>query len=252
MSTPWNLTAPEWSDLLLNEVTVESLASTLRIQRFLPWTDVILNCTHPRDKVLDLGSGRGEHGAILALNGRRTTLLDWSRENLQFSAALFETLGITAQLCRADMVEPLPFLDNSFDVTFSCGVFEYFTRGELARIFHEAFRVSKKRVIIMVPNALSIAYRVGKWYMQRNKTWHWGGEVPYHTLRPYLLRLPTLSVSEFTVAAKHSLDFLTMPFGKTLKRLLTATLRLSDHPGRSLFRQGYLLVTIAEKAGPLE
>ncbi len=252
MSTPWNLTAADWSNVLLNEVKLETLASTLLKQRFLPWTDVLLKFTQPSGKVLDLGSGRGDHSAILALNGRRMTLLDWSEENIQFSAALFERMGAAAQFSRADMTKPLPFRSNSFDVVFSCGVFEYFTRDEIARILQEAFRVSRKRVIIMVPNALSIAYRVGKWYMEKAGTWHWGGEVPSYTLRHYFRNIPTVRVTEFSVAAKHSLSFLTMPFGDALSHLLTSTFRLSDHPNPSLFRQGYLLVTIAEKAGDSE
>ncbi len=249
MATPWNLTAADWSNVLLNEVNLETLASTLLAHRFLPWTDILLRFTEDSRHVLDLGSGRGDHCAILALNGRETTLLDWSADNIHFSSALFERMGITAQFCRADMMKPLPFKANSFDVVFSCGVFEYFKRDEIARILQEAFRVSRKRVIIMVPNALSIAYRVGKWYMERKGTWHWGGEIPSYTLRHYLRQLPTDRVSEFSVAAKHSLSFLRMPFGDTLSRLLTSALRLTDHPNPSLFRQGYLLVTIAEKAG---
>lgn len=251
MATPWNLTATQWSDVLLKGTQPDRVASVLARDRYLPWTDILLNLTDDASRILDLGSGRGELSAILALRGKRTTLLDWSDENLRFSSTLFQGMGLPAGFCRADMMKPLPFKTNAFDVVFSCGVFEYFTPGQIRYVLHEAFRVSRKRVIIMVPNALSIAYRIGKWYMERTGAWHWGGEIPSYTLRPYFRHTPARRVSEFSVAAKHSLSFLTMPFGGRVRDLLTSRLGLSDHSNPSWLRQGYLLITVGEKSGAL-
>src|SRR3989304_8403722 len=103
MANPWNLAPGEWSDVLLNGAKPEILASHLSQGRFLPWTEVLLKFSSDAKTVLDLGSGRGDHSAVLALNGRETTLLDWSKDNLDFSRRLFGTLGVTGQFCQADM-----------------------------------------------------------------------------------------------------------------------------------------------------
>ncbi len=243
----WNLPATEWSSVLLSGAGPETIAEDLARGKVLPWTNTVLRLTGYSQTVLDLGSGRGEHAAVLALNGRRPTLLDWSKENLDFSEQVFDALGVYGHFCQADMTNSLPFESNSFDVVFSCGVLEFFADETVEAILEEALRVSKKRIILMVPNALCIPYLVGKWYMQRARVWRWGGEHPFFTLRPYLRRFANLRVSEFSVAAKHSLNFLAMPMGALISRVFVRLLRLRDHSSPALFRQGYLLVTVVDK-----
>jgi len=247
MAVPWNLSTEQWSDVLLRGATPEHLASTLERGSSLPWTDVVLKYTDESEKILDLGSGRGELSAALALNNRRATLLDWSEDNISFSSSLFRGLGISGDFCRADMTKPLPFKDGSFDAVFSCGVFEYFREQEISAILKEAFRIARRRVIILVPNAASVAYRIGKWYMEKTGAWPWGGEVPSYTLKPYFRRLGCMEVVEFSVGAKHSLAFLKMPAGAIIRALCTRVLRVRDHSRPALLRQGYLLITIGEK-----
>ncbi len=243
----WNLPSTEWSNVLLSGVRPEATADGLTKGKVLPWTNAVLKLTNDAQTVLDLGSGRGEHSAALALNGRRPTLLDWSKENLDFSEQVFDALGIHGHFCQADMTDGLPFESNSFDVVFSCGVLEFFADETVEAVLEEALRVSKKRIILMVPNALCIPYRVGKWYMQKARVWPWGGEHPFVTLRPYLRRFASLRVSEFSVAAKHSLNFLAMPMGPLMREVFIRLLRLRDHSSPALFRQGYLLVTVVDK-----
>ena len=145
------------------------------------------------------------------------------------------------------MTKHLPFKDNTFDSVFSCGVFEYFTDEQIKSILREAFRISKKRVIIMVPNALSIPYRMGMWYMRMTKNWPWGGERPFVTLKSHFKAVGATRISEFSVGTKHSLNFLTMRGGETLRKWTARLLNLHDHSNPALFRQGYLLVSVAEK-----
>jgi SAM-dependent methyltransferase len=198
----------------------------------------------------DLGCGRGEHSAVLARAGRHTLLVDWSHENLTFSRSMYGALHLDGRFCRADITRPLPLGTDSVDTVFSCGVFEYFNAGQIDAITAEAFRVARKRVIIMVPNARAIAYRLGKWYMERTGTWEWGGEVPSHTLKPHFKRAGASAIREFSVGGQHSVDFLEpLPGGHRVAGLLTRTLGLTRHPRPSRLRQGYLLVTIGEKAG---
>ena len=179
--------------------------------------------------MLDLGSGRGDHSAMLARAGRRPTLMDWSPQNIEFSRQMFAACGVEGRFCVGDITRPLPFDSGSFDAVFSCGVLEYFDREQVAAIIGEAFRVARKRVIVLVPNAFSVAYRVGKWYMERSGTWTWGGEVPSYSLKSTFEGAGAVRTTELTVAARHSLDFLVMPLGSQIKRACIKLLRMGHH-----------------------
>ena len=141
--------------------------------------------------------------------------MDWSPQNIEFSRQMFAACGVEGRFCVGDITRPLPFDSGSFDAVFSCGVLEYFDREQVAAIIGEAFRVARKRVIVLVPNAFSVAYRVGKWYMERSGTWTWGGEVPSYSLKSTFEGAGAVRTTELTVAARHSLDFLVMPLGST-------------------------------------
>ena len=244
-----NLTPEEWSKVLTESSgEVEKVAIRLTHGELLPWMEVLAHYTQDSLEVLDLGCGHGENAAVLALKGKWMTLLDWSEGNLDFCRRLFKALGKEAKYQQADMTKPLPFADQSFDTVFSCGVFEYFSDEQIKNILKEAFRISRKRVIIMVPNAWSVLYRFGMWYMIATKNWQWGGEKPFTSLRPHFQSVAgDLKLTEFSVGSKHSLHFLTMPGGRTLQRVIRKLFSLSDHSQPSRLNQGYLLITIGEK-----
>jgi len=156
-------------------------------------------------------------------------------------------MRLIGKFCRGDTTKVGPFEDGAFDVVYSCGVFEYFTRKEKAAILREAFRIARRRVIIMVPNACSVAYRVGRWYMKKKGQWHWGGEVPSCTLKPVYRQVGCSKISEFSLATRHSFDFLKIPQGDRIKNLLLRILRPKECSRPAFLRQGYLLVTIGDK-----
>lgn len=245
MVEPANLTPAEWAKVLDTSADVVKVADRLKQGKYLPWNQVLQERTADAVRTLDLGSGRGENSAMLALRGKETTLFDWSQDNLEFSKKLYAALGKEGRFISGDMTKPLPFADDEFDVVFSCGVFEYFTDEQITDILKEASRIARKRVIILVPNAYSLFYRLGMWYMQIMKKWPWGGERVFTSLRPQFISAGVARVEEFTVGAKHALNFLTMPGGATAQKALAKVLK--DHAKPAVFRQGYLLVSIGEK-----
>ena len=241
MAIGQNLTPDEWSKVLETEGQAQD--------RLFPWTPTLLDLTADCASTLDLGSGRGELAAAMARAGKKTTLLDWSEKNIQFSRDLFLGLELEGSFHRADMTQPLSFADGQFDAVHSCGVFEYFTDGEIVNILKEAFRVARKRVIILVPNAWSLPYRFGKWYLEQTKQWVWGGERPFSSLKPHFRAAGCGGIREFSVGTKHSLNFLTMRGGHALQSAAIVLFRLKDHPRPSFLNQGYLLITAGEKKG---
>lgn len=244
-----NLTPQQWASVLSTHGSPDRFAEALVARGpVVPWTELLIEHTKDCPTVLDLGSGRGDHSALLARAGRHPTLMDWSPQNIAFSRQMFAACGVEGRFCVGDITRPLPFASSSVDAVFSCGVLEYFDREQVGAIINEAFRVARKRVIVLVPNAASIAYRVGKWYMERSGTWTWGGEVPSYSLKSTFAQAGAVRTTELTVAARHSLDFLTMPLGPQVRRACIKLLRMGHHVEPAWCRQGYLLVTIGDKS----
>ncbi len=244
---PWNLKPEEWSKILGDETAPAQAAKGVLSGQHLPWVNNLIELAAGSESTLDLGSGRGENSAILACHGKKTTLLDWAQDNISFSRQLYSLIGKTGEFVQADMTKPLPFPDNSFDLVFSCGVFEYFKDDQISAILKEAFRVAKKRVVILIPNALSIPYRVGMGYLKLRKQWHWGGEKPFATLKPFFRKCAARNIQEFSVGTKHSLAFLSMRGGALAQNFLIKSLKLTDHSRPAKLRQGYLLITAGDK-----
>jgi SAM-dependent methyltransferase len=70
----------------------------------------------PREgRILDVGCGTGRHLLALSDNGRRVVGMDLSEHMLDISAAKLERAEVAARLVRADMRNPLPFRNGSFD-----------------------------------------------------------------------------------------------------------------------------------------
>lgn len=243
-----NLEPSAWSQILLDRTSPEEVAAAVKAGHVMPWTTVLLKACRGAYTVLDLGSGRGELAAALALDGKRVTMVDWSLENLRFSRQLFKVLGISGRFCQADMTQPLPFRSSSYDVVFSCGVLEFFSDRQIDLVLQESWRMCAHKLVVFVPNALSFAYRFGKWYQERMGTWHWNGEVPFRTLRSHFTKLSGAHVTEHSIAPRHALKFLSMPGGRQLGQLVQRVLPPAAESRPAFLRQGYLLVTTAERS----
>ncbi len=250
MTKPENLSPNEWSKVLQsdNREEVRRVAEGILTGYNMPWVQPVLNHTSDCRDILDMGAGRGELAATLALNGKNMSLLDWADNNVAFEKDLFQKLNVAGHFQQADMTKTLPYKDGQFDAVYSCGVFEYFTDEVIKSILKEAFRIARKRVIIMVPNAWSLAYRFGKWNLERKGQWVWGGEHPFTTLKPHFRAATKGKLVEFSVGTRHSLDFLTMRGGQKMQNVLKGIFKIKDHSKPSRLNQGYLLITIGEKA----
>ena len=92
--------------------------------------------------VLGLASGGAQQMPIFTALGARCTVLDYSRSQLASEAAVAEREGYSINLVRADMTQPLPFPDESFDLIFhpvsNCYV------EDVLPIWRECFRVLRR------------------------------------------------------------------------------------------------------------
>jgi SAM-dependent methyltransferase len=88
--------------------------------------------------VLELGCGTGNDAARLAREGYAVTATDGSVEAIESARAKF---GAAFELLVADMTEPLPFPDGSFDAVMSNVALHMFPDGVTRQVFAEVGRV---------------------------------------------------------------------------------------------------------------
>jgi ubiquinone/menaquinone biosynthesis C-methylase UbiE len=239
------LTGSQWSEKLISEANPESVIKRVQYNQLSEWAQAILLATSPGEKVLEVGCGTGEVTLLLVQAGRIAMGLDISIANLKFIKQCAEELGISAQTVLADATQPLPFADNEMDCTWSSGLLEHFGFAERQTMLREQARISRRKVIAMVPNAACLAYRAGKADQEKNGTWPYGIETPILSLRDEFNAAGLTSVSEHSVGVKHALSFL--PVGHPLRESLSNWMKSMPPNQLQSCHQGYLLVTIGSK-----
>ena len=90
-------------------------------------------------KVLGLASGGGQQMPLFAAAGAICTVLDYSQKQLGSERLVADREGYDITIVRADMTQPLPFADESFDLIFH-PVSNCYVR-EVKPIWRECYRV---------------------------------------------------------------------------------------------------------------
>jgi len=242
------LSGSDWDQVLFSPSSHRAVVNRVRYNQLSEWAQVILLETSPGEKVLEIGSGTGEISLHLAKAGRIVTALDISAESLEFVRSCAAELGIKIGTIQADATQPLPFMDDEFDCVWSSGLLEHFTADERRSMLREWKRITRGKVIAMVPNAACVAYRTGKKYQEERGIWSYGLEIPILSLREDFEAAGLHVVSEYSVGARHALIFL--PAKHPLRKALSEWIdSLSPEELRDC-NQGYLLVTIGLKRKP--
>jgi ubiquinone/menaquinone biosynthesis C-methylase UbiE len=125
----------------------------------------------------EVGCGSGTTSAALARLGARITLVDISRKSLAFAREQFGKLGLKAE-CVLQNGLGMGFRGGSFDVVWNGGVIEHFTDEGKVALLREMWRVTRPGglLVILVPNAEDLPFRLGKWIAERRGKWIFGFE----------------------------------------------------------------------------
>ena len=103
----------------------------------------------PGEKILELGCGTGVHLEIFMRKGLNVTGIDVSPPMLRVAR---KKLAKRVRLCLGD-AQNLPFKEGSFDCVALVTTLEFIPNPE--RTLHEAFKVSRGRVLLGVLNKYS-------------------------------------------------------------------------------------------------
>lgn len=236
------LTPKEWGQHYNAQMTDAVVRGVLE-KRYSTQTQEMLKLTKPHERVLEIGCGSGATTLTLASEGRECTAMDNAPDAVALVSTAAQSLHLACcDVQFADATSPLPFADNAFDVAFQAGLLEHFHREERIRLLSLWGRVSR-RMVSLIPNAASLAYRLGKARMERKNTWPYGLEMPQYSLAQDFAAAGFAVCNEYTVGETHALEFL--PRWHPLRLMLAALFSsgiLEDNGG-----QGYLLVTVGVK-----
>jgi SAM-dependent methyltransferase len=240
------LNSDEWHSAIVGGMPVSQIVANINDNRDA-WYESVLNATAANDSLLELGSGTGVFSGLLAKHGRKVTLVDYSEKSVDFCREVFKQAGLVGTFMKADVLQPFPFPDNTFDCVWSSGLLEHFTNEQVDFIMKESARVSRNTVVSLVPNAFSVYYRLGKWYQESNDLWQWGNEDPKYSMRRSFVKSGLTDVREFCIDSETSFQFIYPIRFKALKYGLLALSQLLPGKYWNTLRQGYLLVTIGKQ-----
>lgn len=242
-----NLSFTDWNKVIVGSATPDAMAERVLSGNIPEWISVMLEESRPGDACLELGSGSGLLSASLAKQGRKTSLLDFSADSLAFSKRLYDELNLSGEFTHADVLQPLPFADETFDCVWSSGLLEHFSDAEIQHIVSDSARISRGIVLSLVPNAASIPYRIGKWHQEQTGKWQYGYEDPKYTVAPFFEKANLHGVREYTVSWKHALKFMSFDGATALRGLFEQWYDSLSERDMKMLTQGYLLVTVGSK-----
>lgn len=234
------LSKEQWGDMY-DETTLDNVINHLEKNCFNVQTQEILRITHTGEHVLEIGCGTGESSLALAKEGRIVSALDYSAQSIHLVSRLAEQTGYKVDAYCMDAFGELPFKNQEFDVAFQAGLLEHFERDQRIEMLSKWRRICK-RMVSMIPNAHSLAYRAGKKLQEDRGTWAWGLEIPQSSLRNEFERAGYADVQEYSIGVRKALDFL--PKSHYLRIAIEHW--LSETDDIEDWGQGYLLVTTAK------
>lgn len=140
-------------------------------------TDILLTKIGDCSSILEAGSGSGFLVSFFQKMGMFSVGMDRSIMSLRVANKKFSAENLTL----GDMFH-IPFRSNSFDVVWNEGVLEHFEDPKNLAACKEMIRVSKKLVIISVPNRYSI-WPIRKTLLKIAGKWPYGYEESYSPSR---------------------------------------------------------------------
>ena len=98
-------------------------------------------------RVLGLAAGGGQQMPVFAARGALCTVLDYSLRQIESERMVAAREGYEIRTVRADMTQPLPFADQSFDLIFHPVSNCYIREGE--PVWRECWRVLRPGGLLM-------------------------------------------------------------------------------------------------------
>ncbi len=248
------MSTPETWDKIYGEFSEFNPIDDSFYQRLI---QILLDSIKSSKSILEVGSGSGFLASLLQKQNFDSFGMDRSISPLRVAK---EKFGVN-NLIQGDMFK-IPFQSNSFDVVWNEGVLEHFKFPKNLEACKEMARVSKKFVIIAVPNKLTI-WPIRKTLLKSIGKWPYGYEESYTKNR--LISL--MQKAELDVVSIHgvrilppikelkklsdllSLCMFTLPLKKsTIERLAKNSIKFEENHKLLTRLFGYEIIAIGKKS----
>ncbi|MDI9393966.1 MAG: methyltransferase domain-containing protein [Euryarchaeota archaeon] len=156
----------------------------------------------PGSSLLEVGSGSGHLSGYLAGRGFQTTLIDFSKVALEKAKKHYEQNNITGNFINADMFDLSADLVEPHDVVWNSGVLEHFNAWEVIEVLKKMKQVTRKYVLVLVPNAMSVPYLLFRQHAMEKGDWIWGRELLRDSMK-HLAEAAGLEVIEEQYIGRH-------------------------------------------------
>ncbi len=172
-----------WTDSGLNKNDLVTLEAEAATKRWLVLKQILLAelNTLKNKKVLEIGSGIGTYAALIAKEGAKATVLDYSTQALSRAGEFFKANDLPLKIVKADALRLPKRLYSAYDVAISIGLTEHFNGKQrllINRVHLDALKPGGIAVIA-VPNAYNPPYRIFKFLKETTGRWEFGEEHPY-------------------------------------------------------------------------
>lgn len=121
-------------------------------------------------KILEIGSGTGVMGILLDHLGFKVTSIDTEEGVVKIAKENNKKFNGKVDFKQGDGFN-LKFKNNSFDISFSQGLYEHLSNREIKRITDEQLRVCKDAIFVSVPNKNYGIKDVGNERLMHTKDW---------------------------------------------------------------------------------
>jgi SAM-dependent methyltransferase len=137
--------------------------------------------TFENRKAIEIGAGAGTYAALMAREGAKVSILDYSEKALEKARIFFERNGVNAEYILQDALNLPPEMHSQYDVSMSFGLTEHFLGQNRMAINRAHLDLLKSGGItfISVPNKNNLPYRLYMFLAQRTGKWLVGEEYPY-------------------------------------------------------------------------
>jgi len=196
-------------------------------------------------KILEVGCGSGQSSAYLAEKGGDVHLVDISEKALKFAKDYFTFKKLPVKIYKQNAFS-MNFPRESFDCVWNGGVIEHFSDKEKKIIIRNMWNLVKPggKLLIMVPNAHDLLFRIAKKILEIRKKWAFGYEDDMTARRMETLARQA-GIKEYSIYAFNPIvGIWFFPYGREITDFLNLnTLKL--HKTKSPL--GHVIVLVAKK-----
>jgi 2-polyprenyl-3-methyl-5-hydroxy-6-metoxy-1,4-benzoquinol methylase len=132
-------------------------------------------------KAIEIGAGAGTYAALMAREGAKVYILDYSEKALEKARTFFERNGVDAEYILQDALNLPADMQGKYDISMSFGLTEHFlgqNRMAINRAHLDLLRPGGM-TFISVPNKYNLPYRMYMFAAQLTGKWLVGEEYPY-------------------------------------------------------------------------